>query len=91
MTFFVLIAKVNLLLMLFNLLPVAPLDGHYIFPYMVPRSMRERVVWFNRVYGPRLLLGLVVLSLLGVPVFSWVSRLGGWLLPLISFVPLPQG
>lgn len=85
-TFFVLIAKVNLLLMLFNLLPVAPLDGHYIFPYFVPRSIRPQVVQFNRQYGPRILLGLILLSILGVPIFNWVSKVGNLMLPLISFV-----
>lgn len=85
-TFFLLIAKINLLLMLFNMLPVAPLDGHYIFPYLVPRSMRAGFIQFNQQYGPRLLLGLVVLSILGLPIFTWVSKVGDVLLPLISWV-----
>ena len=31
--FFIFLAKINLLLMLFNLIPIGPLDGHYILPY----------------------------------------------------------
>lgn len=85
LTFFLLIAKINLLLMLFNLLPVAPLDGHYIFPYLVPRSVRPQFVMFNQQYGPRILLGLIVLSILGVPIFNWVSHVGDLMLPWISW------
>ena len=85
LTFFLLLAKVTLLLMVFNLLPVAPLDGHYMVPYLVPRSIRAGVVQFNRQFGPYLLLGLVALSLLGLPVFRWVSKVGDVLLPLISW------
>ncbi len=86
LTFFLLLAKVNLLLMVFNLLPVAPLDGHYILPYLLPRSMRADFSRFNRQFGPMLLLSLVVLSLLGFPVFHWVSQVGDLMLPLISWV-----
>lgn len=84
--FFLLIAKVNLLLMVFNLLPVAPLDGHYILPYAVPGSMRDKVIMFNMQYGPRILLGLIVLSILGVPIFSWVLGLGDAMLPWITWI-----
>lgn len=88
-TFFVLIAKINLLLMIFNLLPVAPLDGHYIVPYFLPRSMRPAFTQFNRQYGPRIFLVLIILSVLGLPIFAWVGKVGSWLLPLISWIPLP--
>lgn len=83
--FFLLLAKVNLLLMLFNLLPITPLDGHYILPYLLPDSMRASVMQFNLQYGPMLLLALVALSFAGLPVFSWVSHVGDLLLPLISW------
>ena len=84
--FFLLIAKVNLLLMVFNLLPVAPLDGHYILPYAVPGRLRDRVIMFNMQYGPRILLGLIVLSILGVPIFRWVLGVGDAMLPLITWI-----
>jgi len=85
-TFFLLLAKVNLLLMVFNLLPVAPLDGHHIIPHFLPASMRPGLQRFNRQFGPMLLLSLVVLSLLGFPVFRWVSRVGDTILPWISWL-----
>ena len=40
-TFFVLLARVNLLLMLFNLIPLGPLDGHYILPHLLPPRRRR--------------------------------------------------
>ncbi|MDA1073371.1 MAG: site-2 protease family protein [Proteobacteria bacterium] len=83
--FFLILARVNLLLMVFNLLPVAPLDGHYIAPYLLPESMRETFKRFNTQYGPMLLLALVLSSLFGFPVFSWVLGVGDTLLGLISF------
>ena len=32
MIFFELLVQVNLLLMIFNMIPLGPLDGHYILP-----------------------------------------------------------
>ena len=83
--FCLLLAQVNLLLMIFNLIPVAPLDGHYLLPYFLPERLRPTVNSFNRRVGPYALLSLVVLSLMGVPIFSWLSTLSRALLPLISW------
>lgn len=83
--FFLLLAQVNLLLMAFNLIPIAPLDGHYILPYFLPERLRPQVNAFNRRVGPYALLSLVVLSIMGVPIFSWLSSFSRALLPLISW------
>ncbi len=83
--FCLLLAQVNLLLMIFNLIPVAPLDGHYLLPYFLPERLRPTVHNFNRRFGPYALLSLVVLSLMGVPIFAWLSTLSRALLPLISW------
>ncbi len=83
--FCLLLAQVNLLLMIFNLIPVAPLDGHYLLPYFLPERLRPTVHSFNRRFGPYALLSLVVLSLMGVPIFAWLSTLSRALLPLISW------
>ena len=40
--FFTFLALINMLLMLFNLLPVGPLDGSYILPYLLPRNIQPR-------------------------------------------------
>jgi Zn-dependent protease len=49
---------INLLLMLFNLIPLAPLDGDKILYYLLPRS-GQQVMDNIRPYGPVLLLILV--------------------------------
>lgn len=52
---------VNLGLCFFNLLPIAPLDGHHVVREMLPRGARARFMEYSR-YGPILLLGLVLLG-----------------------------
>ena len=84
--FFTFLATINLLLMVFNLLPVGPLDGHYIMPYLLPARAAKKYLYYNARYGSYLFLGLVVLSLLGVPIFSYLRRVGEAILPLIIFV-----
>ena len=84
-TFFRLLTGINLLLMVFNLIPLGPLDGHYILPYFLPRPLAYRYVNWNGQYGHWFFLGLVLLSIAGVPVFSAVFRFAMSLLPLITF------
>jgi len=83
--FFTFLALINLLLMIFNLLPLGPLDGHYIMPYFLPARAAHKYLYYNARYGSYLFLGLVVLSLLGVPIFSYLRRFGEAILPLIVF------
>ena len=84
--FFVYLARINLLLMLFNLIPLGALDGHYILPYFLPREMAYRYRVFNAQYGNIALLGLVMLSIVGIPIFSFVWTLAGKLLPILVIV-----
>lgn len=49
---------INLLLMLFNLIPIAPLDGEKVLYYLAPPSV-ARVMDTIRPYGPMLLLLVV--------------------------------
>jgi Zn-dependent protease len=83
--FFTFLALINLLLMVFNLLPLGPLDGHYIMPYFLPARAAQKYLYYNARYGSYLFLGLVVLSLLGVPIFSYLRQVGEAILPLIVF------
>jgi len=62
--FLILLIFTNLLLMFFNLLPIPPLDGSKIIDAVLHRTRYERFGVWLQVYGPRVLLGLVVLSLL---------------------------
>lgn len=59
---------INLILMLFNLIPIAPLDGDKIADYFSPPSI-SRFLDTIRPYGPVILLALVFLGpALGVPI-----------------------
>ncbi|MEH6515322.1 MAG: site-2 protease family protein [Halioglobus sp.] len=83
--FFTFLALINLLLMVFNLIPLGPLDGHYIMPYFLPTEMAKKYLYYNARYGNYLFLGLVVLSLAGLPIFKYVRQVGETILPLIIF------
>lgn len=85
-TFLALLAQINILLMLFNLVPVGPLDGHYILPYFLPRKAAYQYQVLNLKYGTLLLLGLIVLSIGGIPIFKYLLGLAEWVLGLIVFV-----
>jgi Zn-dependent protease len=62
---------VNLGLMLFNLLPLAPLDGEKIADYVLPEKW-SRKLDIIRPYGPLILIALVmVLPMIGVDLVSW--------------------
>ena len=82
-TFFTFLASINLLLMLFNLIPIGPLDGHYILPYLLPNRLARQYLIFNERYGAMLLLSLIVLAIMGVPIFQKVWALSQWLLGFI--------
>ena len=62
---------INLLLMLFNLIPIAPLDGEKILENLLPEPLRSG---FTKIqpYGPLLLLVLMfVLPRFGIDIISW--------------------
>ncbi|HSB66440.1 MAG TPA: site-2 protease family protein [Anaerolineales bacterium] len=82
-TFLYLFIFVNLWLMLFNLIPIFPLDGEKVLEYFLPAS-GVRALENLRPYGPMLLLVIIfVLPLVGInvigtiinPVFSFLARL----------------
>ena len=83
--FFVFLAQINLLLMVFNLIPLGALDGHYILPYFLPRRMAQQYRYFNDRYGNIALLALVALSIMGIPIFQNVFVFSRAMLPLITF------
>ena len=85
-TFLSYLALINLLLMLFNLIPLGPLDGHYILPWFLPRDLKYRYHQFNDRFGSYVFLALIMLSILGLPIFSSLIRFSTMLLPWITFV-----
>jgi len=84
--FFTFLALINLLLMLFNLMPIGPLDGHYILPYFLPRDMAIKYMRYNQRYGVYALFGLIGLNFLGIPVFTTIWKIGEYLLSFIIFI-----
>ncbi len=81
--FFTYLALINMLLMLFNLLPIGPLDGSYILPYALPRKMALKYLTLNQRYGTYALLGLIALNFTGLPVFETIWNIGEFMLGLI--------
>jgi Zn-dependent protease len=60
---------INLLLMLFNLIPLAPLDGDKIVDYFFPPQLQR--VWDSiRPYGPMILMLLFLSPMLGVNILG---------------------
>ncbi len=83
--FFYFLPLINMLLCIFNLIPVGPLDGHYILPYALPRNLAIRYMQLNQQYGVYALLGLILLHFAGVPVFAALWDLAERLVRLVSF------
>jgi Zn-dependent protease len=61
---------INLSLMLFNLIPIAPLDGEKVLEYFLPPNMASAFETI-RPYGPMILMGLFVIG-----TFTGISILG---------------
>jgi Zn-dependent protease len=81
------IAFVNALLLVFNLIPIPPLDGSkVIFPFL-PRAL-DRFVDFMNQYGPMILLGLVLLTFLP-GVASPLNVIFGIIRPMLVLFGLP--
>ena len=73
-TFLLTFIVINLILMLFNLIPVAPLDGEKILEYLLPEPLRSGFMKIQP-YGPIILLVLMfVLPRFGIDIISWVMN-----------------
>jgi len=62
---------VNIALAVFNMLPVAPLDGSQIFENMIAKNNPE-LAWKMQIYGPKVLMVLIIISFIS-PKFSIFS------------------
>ena len=70
--------SINLLLMLFNLIPIAPLDGEKILSYFLPPKLSQGLDMI-RPFGPLLLLALVFLGGVGYIIYPPLEFLRGLL------------
>ena len=63
---------INLLLMLFNLIPLAPLDGEKVFAYFLPRNW-VRVMEQIQPYGPVILMALLFVGpFFHLDILGWI-------------------
>jgi Zn-dependent protease len=82
-TFIFYLTTINLILMIFNLIPLGALDGHYILPYFLTPRAAATYVRFNAQYGNMALVGLMLLSFAGIPVFRFILQIGQAILPYL--------
>jgi Zn-dependent protease len=74
----------NLILFFFNLVPLFPLDGEKVLMYFLPPSGQSFMVSIRRYGSIPLLIALLLLPMLGIPVFEWlVFRPAVWIADLI--------
>ncbi len=71
--------QINLALAIFNVLPIAPLDGSKILSGLLPARFGKMFYLMER-YGPFILLGLIILGSA-----TGVSILGGVIWPFVKF------
>lgn len=76
---FTTIIYINLMLAIFNLLPIYPLDGEKILVGLLPRETAFELQAFMRQYGTIILLFLIL------PLFNGASFLTALISPVISF------
>ena len=71
--------QINLALAIFNVLPIAPLDGSKILAGLLPAKYEGKVYFLER-YGPFILIGLIIFGrATGVPI------LGSLIWPFVGF------
>jgi len=66
------LVRLNISLMIFNLLPIPPLDGGAVLAWFLPRSMHHVVDFLAR-YGGFILLFLVISPSLGLPLINVIG------------------
>jgi Zn-dependent protease len=71
--------KINLALAIFNILPIAPLDGSKILYGLLPPRFGKMIFALER-YGPFILLGLIIFGRA-----TGMSILGGLIWPFVDF------
>jgi len=79
------LGHINFALLLFNLIPLPPLDGSKtLLSALAGPQYRQARVWLE-VQGPYLLFLLIVVdAFLNIGVFSWISSVSDWLFRLVS-------
>ncbi len=83
---------INLSLCFFNLIPLGPLDGHWLVGAFLPDDLRARWYLFNRQVGTIFLFGIIILGQLGGGGSIIGKIIGppvGYMFRLLTGVPIP--
>ncbi len=70
----------NLILAIFNLIPIPPLDGSKILYYLLPQSMAQSYMQIER-YGMFILMGIIVLGSV-----TNISIFGSFIFPIVKLL-----
>ena len=81
--------SLNIVLMLFNLLPFYPLDGYHIFELLFARRLPMNVFLFLRRYGQYILIAILILC--RVTGFHPISHLTSWIIEKLINLALSIG
>ena len=81
--------SLNIVLMLFNLLPLYPLDGYHIFELLFARRLPMNVFLFLRRYGQYILIAILILC--RVTGFHPISHLTSWIIEKLINLALSIG
>jgi Zn-dependent protease len=69
---------INISLAVFNMIPVAPLDGSQIFGNMISKNKPE-LAWKLQMYGPKILMGIILIGMV-----TPFSILGFLMMPFVK-------
>ncbi len=69
---------INIVLMVFNLLPIPPLDGGHVMEMILPYELAQKFRQYGQ-YGMLVLLGLMIFRLLG-PIIGFFLSITSWLI-----------
>jgi Zn-dependent protease len=73
--------QLNAILAVFNLIPIAPLDGGTVFPAFLPNSLRTMYDEYVAPYGMFILIALLISGSLG-----WISQIASTYIGMVSLV-----
>ena len=75
---------INIALAVFNMLPVAPLDGSQIFGNLISKN-NPKLAWKLQYYGPRILFSIIIIGII-VPKLSIIGMIMERVLPPIAYL-----
>ena len=75
----IMFAQINIMLAVFNMIPIPPLDGSQIFSGLMIRHNPDLVVKLQ-IYGPQILMGLILFGM-----FTRISPIWWFMSPFVNF------